>query len=73
MLVNDWLSAVDRNETEETVLSDLSNALVLIDHRLLPEKLKLYQFSDGSLPWFSSYFHKRFQQVSISGKFQVQG
>ena len=50
MLVDDWLSAVDRNEIEETVLSDLSIALVLVDHRLLLEKLKLYQFSDGSLP-----------------------
>ena len=50
MLVDDWLSAVDRNEIEETVLSDLSIALVLVDHRLLFEKLKLYQFSDGSLP-----------------------
>ena len=32
------------------------------------EKLRHYQFDEGALQWFTSYFDQRSQQVSISGK-----
>ena len=62
-IVDDWLSAIDRNEIVGTVFMDLSEAIDLV----VP-KTESYQFSDGSFQWFKSYFELRSQQVSISGK-----
>ena len=67
-MVDDWLSAIDRNEIVGTVLLDLSKAFDLVNHRLLLDKLKCYQFSNKSLNWFHSYFDNRSQQVSVAGK-----
>lgn len=66
-IIDDWISAIDKNEIVGTVLLDLSKAFDLVSHRLLLEKLRNYQFSDRSLHWFKSYFDHRSQQVSISG------
>ena len=67
-MVDDWLSAIDNNEIVGTVLLDLSKAFDLVSHSLLFEKLKKYQLIDASLQWIQSYFNKRLQQVSVSGK-----
>ena len=66
--VDDWLSAIDRNEIVGTVLLDLSKAFDLVNHRLLLDQLKWYQFSNKSLNWLHSYFDNRSQQVSVAGK-----
>ena len=67
-IIDDWISAIDRNEIVGTVLLDLSKAFDLVDHKILLSKLKCYQFSEGSLTWFKSYLYQRQQQVSIAGK-----
>ena len=66
--IDDWISAVDRNEIVGTVLLDLSKAFDRVDHKILLSKLKCYQFSEGSRTWFESYLYQRQQQVSIAGK-----
>ena len=66
-IIDDWISAIDKNEIVGTVLLDLSKAFDLVNHKILLEKLRYYQFSDRSLHWFKSYFDNRSQQVSISG------
>ena len=60
--------AIDKNEIVGTLLLDLSKAFDLVNHKILLEKLSHYQFSAEALQWFVSYFDKRSQQVSISGK-----
>ena len=70
--VDDWLSDIDRNEIVGTVFLDLSKAFDLVDHRLLLQKLKAYQFSDGSLQWFKFYFELRSQQVQFLENCQLQ-
>ena len=67
-IIDDWISAIDKNEIVGTVLLDLSKAFDLVDHKILLSKLKCYQFSEGSLRWFESYLSQRQQQVSVSGK-----
>ena len=65
-IIDDWISVIDKNEIVGTVLLDLSKAFDLVNHRILPEKLRHYQFSEVALQWFMSYFDQRPQQVSIS-------
>jgi len=45
----------------------LSKAFDMVNHRLLLEKLQLYQCSSLSLQWFKSYRSNRYQQISVSG------
>ena len=71
-IIDDWISAIDRNEIVGRVLLDLSKAFDLVDHKILLSKLKCYQFSEGSLTWFESYLYQRQQQVSIAGNYLVQ-
>ena len=66
-IIDDWMSAIDKNEIVGTVLLDLFKVFDLVNHRLLLEKLRNYQFSDRALHWIKSYFSHRYQQVSISG------
>ena len=67
-IIDDWISAIDKNEIVGTVLLDFSKAFDLVNHKILLEKLHHYQFDEGTLQWFTSYFDQRSQQVSISGK-----
>ena len=67
-IIDDWITAIDKNELVGTVLLDLSKAFDLMDHKLLISKLRWYQFGEGSLTMFESYLTQRQQQVSIAGK-----
>ena len=66
-LMDDWLSAINNQNVVGTVMLDLSKAFDMVNHRLLLEKLQLYQCSSLSLKWFKSYLTNRHQQVSVSG------
>ena len=67
-MVNDWITAIDKNEVVGTVFLDFSKASDLVDHKLLLSKLGHYKFSSNTLRWFSLYLEQRCQQVSVSGK-----
>ena len=67
-IIDDWITAIDKNKIVGTVLLDLSKAFDLVDHKILLSKLRCYQFGEGSLTWFESYLTQRQQQVSIAGK-----
>ena len=66
--IDDWISGIDKNGIVGTLLLDLSKAFNLVNNKILLEKLSHYQFTAEALQWFVSYFDKRSQQVSISGK-----
>jgi len=65
--MDDWLSAINNQNVVGTDMLDLSKAFDMVNHRLLLEKLQLYQCSSLSLKWFKSYLTNRHQQVSVSG------
>ena len=47
-------------------LIDYRKAFDLVDHELLLKKLRVYQLSESSINWFSSYLANRQQKVSIN-------
>jgi len=49
-LVDDWTSAVDKNEVVGTLLLDLSKAFDLVNHSLLLQKLHYYVSIWKNLP-----------------------
>ena len=67
-MVDDWITAIDRNEVVGTVFLDFSKAFDLVDHKLLLDKLRFYKFGENTLKWFSSYLDQSYQQVSVAGK-----
>ena len=68
IIIDDCITAIDKNELVGTVLLDLSKAFDLMDHKILLSKLRWYQFGEGSLTMFESYLTQRQQQVSVAGK-----
>ena len=63
-----WLEASDRQELSAACLLDQSAAYDLMCHLNLNEKLKLYNFSDGSISWLMSYLSDRTQQVQVESR-----
>ena len=47
---------------------DFCKAFDMVDHTILLEKLKLYNLSQDSLSWFTSYLSNRTQQVKYKSK-----
>ena len=66
-LLDEWITAIDRNEIVGALLLDLSKAFDLVNHNILLNKLQNYGLNDKSIKWFSSYLSNRVQQTHISG------
>ena len=54
-ILDDWISAIDKNGIVGTLLIDLSNAFDIVNHYILLQKLELYGFHSSAVKWFSSY------------------
>ena len=54
-----WITGVENGEFTAALLLDLSAAFDLMDHQILLGKLKLYNFSEDTIAWFTSYLHDR--------------
>ena len=63
----DIYEAFSNNKIAIDILLDLSKAFDTVDHRILLNKLQLYEVHDAAYLWFRSYFINRFQYVSLSG------
>ena len=63
-----WLEAAENTELSATLLLDQSAAYDLVDHIILLEKLKIYNFHDDSVEWFRSYLSQRSQIVQVESK-----
>jgi len=48
-LVDDWISAVDKNEVVGTLLLDLSKAFDLVNHSLLLQNLHYYGLHESAV------------------------
>ena len=66
LMVDTWLSALNRGNQIELLLVDLCKAFDLVDHDILNKKLKLYKCSSVALRWFKSYLRNRKQFVEIN-------
>ena len=51
-LVDMWLEAAENTELSAALLIDQSAAYDLVDHKILLQKLKVYNFHDDSIQWF---------------------
>ena len=63
-----WIGNAEDKELTAALLLDLSAAFDVVDHHILLEKLKLYNFSDETISWFKSYLEDRRQIVIIESK-----
>ena len=62
LMVDTWLSALNKGNQIGLLLIDLCKAFDLVDHDLLIKKLEIYKCDHASLQWFKSY-----SQVASSG------
>ena len=63
-----WIKAAENKELTAALLLDLSAAFNVVDHQILLDKLKLYNFSPKALSWFKSYLEDRTQLVVVESK-----
>ena len=66
LMVDTWLSALNKGNRIGLLLIDLCKAFDLVDHDLLSKKLKIYKCNPSSLQWFKSYLSSREQLVEIN-------
>ena len=60
-----WLKEMDQGNITGVIFLDFRKAFDLVNHEILLEKLRLYDFDQRSLHWIKSYLHNRFQSVNI--------
>ena len=60
-----WLKEMDQGNITGVTFLDFRKAFDLVNHEILLEKLRLYNFDQRSLEWIKSYLHNRFQSVNI--------
>ena len=63
-----WLGSAEEKKIAGALFLDLSAAFDVIDHDLLLQKLKLYNFSDSAVQLLKSYLGERQQQVQVQAK-----
>ena len=67
-LSNMIFEGMNDNLITTLVTIDQSSAFNVINHRTLIRKLKIYNFSDETVSWISSYLSHRSQYVSVGTK-----
>ena len=68
LIIDDWLNSIHDGDMVEVMFIDFCKAFDMVDHKILLEKLKLYNLSQDSLSWFISYLSNRTQQVKYTSK-----
>ena len=58
---------MDKGDTNDLLMLDLSKAFDLINHNLLLKKLEIYGLTESTLGWFKSYLSMRKQVVAVNG------
>ena len=65
-MTDEWLNAMYSNEYCGVVFADLCKAFDLVNHRILLQKLALYNINEKSILWFQSYLNNRKQSVKVN-------
>ena len=63
-----WIRHAESTELSAALLLDLSAAFDVVDHMILLDKLRLYNFSETSVAWFKSYLENRKQVVLVESR-----
>ena len=64
-LTDNLYKEIDSGNLTGMVFIDFKKAFDLVNHNILLEKLKIYQFDKHTLNWFTSYLSDRSQKVQI--------
>ena len=64
-LVDTWLREMDNGNITGVSFLDFRKAFDLVNHKILIEKLKCYNFHSSTIKWFSSYLENRSQSVQM--------
>ena len=64
-LIDIWLKHLDKGKLSAALFLDLSAGFDVIDHEILLKKMKEYNFSEGTVNWFSTYLLDRTQCVQV--------
>ena len=67
-VIDMWLEASEKTQLSATLLLDQSAAYDLVDHQILLQKLRVYNFDESAISWFQSYLSKRTQIVQVESK-----
>ena len=66
-MTHSWIKATDGNgATVRAVLFDLKKDSDLIDHRILVNKLRVYDIPEAVLSWITDFITNRKQRVKLS-------
>ena len=60
-----WIRGAEDKKLTAALLLDLSAAFDVVDHGILVDKLKLYNFEPAAVAWFESYLEDRYQYVMV--------
>ena len=71
--LDDWISAVDKNEIVGILFLDLSKAFALVDQDILLHTLSHYGLHNNAIGWFKYYLHSRTQNTFNSGEQSTPG
>ena len=63
-----WARGAEDKEFTAALLLDLSAAFDVVNHKILLDKLELYNFSPSSIQWFKSYLEDRTQYVMVEAR-----
>ena len=69
VMIEKWKKSLDKNLKIGVIFMDLSKAFDTLNHSLLLEKLKAYQFSENALTLMKNYLTKRHQRTKINNNF----
>ena len=69
LLVDWWLSSIYNEEIEGVLFIYFCKAFDMVGHDILSNKLKLYNFSQDLISWFTSYLSNGQQCVKINHKY----
>ncbi|KAK3098946.1 hypothetical protein FSP39_024557 [Pinctada imbricata] len=64
-LTEKWISDIDNGNITGISLLDFRKAFDLVNHRILLDKMKFYNFTSNTLLWLESYLANRTQTVQI--------
>ena len=67
-LYDGWIRGVERGEMSSALLLDQTAAFDLLDHRILGNKLREYNFSPKTISWILSFLGGRSQYVRVGNK-----
>ena len=62
-IIDTWMECIDKGDIIWAHFCDFCKAFDLVDHKILLNKLSLYNFSHPSLKWFESYLDIRQQDM----------